>query len=135
MTNRLRTEIQDEEEDEKTLIVEEKPRKNFSDNVFMQFLSKGFLTEKEAYKAFPFFAYLGLLGMLYICNTHIAERNIRDIGKIDKQVKELGWDYKITEGNLAYKSTFSQIKSRVDTMGLKESLQPPQKISVREDGQ
>ena len=73
--------------------------------------------------------------MIYIGNTHLAERNIRDISKITKEVKELGWDYKVSKADLAFKSTYSEIKRRVDTMGIKSSLQPPQKITVREDEQ
>ena len=127
MTNRLRTEIQ-EEEVEPQLIVEEKTVKEIPDNFFTQFLSKGFVTAEEATRALPFVLYVAFLCMMYIANRHLAEKNIRDIDKISKEVKELGWDYKVTKADLAYKSTLTEVAKRVDTLGVRESIQPAQKI-------
>jgi hypothetical protein len=131
MTNRLRTEIP-EEELEGELIVEEKPVKEIPDNFLTQFLSKGFITTDEATRALPFVLYLALLGMIYIGNRHLAEKNIRDIDKFGKEVKELSWDYKVTKADLAYKSTLTEVAKRADTLGVKESMLPPQKITVKE---
>ena len=127
MTNRLRTEIQ-EEEVEPQLIVEEKTVKEIPDNFFTQFLSKGFVTAEEATRALPFVMYVAFLCMIYIANRHLAEKNIRDIDKIGKEVKELSWDYKVTKADLAYKSTLSEVAKRADTLGVKESIQPAQKL-------
>ena len=80
----------------------------------------------------PFILFLALLGMAYIANRNLAERNIRDIDKITKQVKELTWDYKTTKAELAFKSTLTEVAKRADSLGIKESLQPPQKISAEE---
>jgi hypothetical protein len=132
MTNRLRSQIEEEEEEEKKLIVEEKPRKEIPDNFLTQFLSKGFFNADAATRALPFVLFLALLGMIYIANRHLAERNIRDIDKIGKEVKELSWDYKTAKADLAFKSTLTQVEQRADTLGLKESLQPPQKIMAEE---
>jgi len=131
MNNRLRTEIPEEEMGE--LIVEEKPvKKEIPDNFLTQFLTNGFITADTAVKALPFVLYLALLGMVYIGNRHLAEKNIRDIDKISKEVKELSYGYKVTKADLAYKSTLTEVTKRVDTLGLKESLTPPQKITEKE---
>jgi hypothetical protein len=129
MTNRLRTEIQ-EEEAEKELIVEEKPaqKQESPDNFLTQFFSKGFITAEEATRALPFVLYVAFLLMIYIANRHLAEKNIRDIDKISKEVKELSWDYKVAKADLAYKSTLGEVAKRADTLGVRESIQPPQKI-------
>ncbi|WP_428328772.1 FtsL-like putative cell division protein [Mucilaginibacter sp.] len=131
MTNRLRTQIE-EEEAEKKLVVEEKPVKEFPDNFLTQFLTKGILNAEAATKALPFMLFVALLGMIYIANRHLAERNIRDIDKISKEVKELSWDYKNTKAELAFKSTLTEVAKRTDTLGIKESLQPPQKLMAGE---
>jgi Bacteriodetes cell division protein (FtsL-like) len=131
MNNRLRTEIPEDEMGE--LIVEEKPvKKEIPDNFLTQFLTNGFITADTAVKALPFVLYLALLGMVYIGNRHLAEKNIRDIDKISKEVKELSYGYKVTKADLAYKSTLTEVAKRVDTLGLKESLTPPQKITEKE---
>ena len=127
MTNRLRTQVE-EEETEKKLIVEEKPAKEIPDNFLSQFFAKK-LNAEAATNALPFILFLAFLGMLYIGNRHLAEKNIRDIDKISKEVKELSWDYKTTKAELAYKSTLTEVAKRADTLGIKESVQPPQKIT------
>ncbi|MGZ3763011.1 MAG: FtsL-like putative cell division protein [Mucilaginibacter sp.] len=130
MTNRLRTEIQ-EEEAEKELIVEEKPVKEITENALWQLFKKNFNADK-ATDALPFVLFLALLGMIYIGNMHLAEKNIRDIDKIGKEVKELTWDYKTAKADLAYKSTLTEVAKRVDTLGIKESIEPPQRLKAKE---
>lgn len=133
MTNRLRTEIQEEELEEQKLIVEEKPvKKELPDNFFTQFLRNGVVTTDAATNALPFIFYVAFLGMLYIGNRHLSENNIRDIDKISKEVKELSWEYKSSKADLAFKSTLTEVAKRADTLGIKEANQPPQKITVKE---
>jgi hypothetical protein len=129
--NRLRSEIP-EEELEKELIVEEKePEREISENALWQLFTKRFSAEK-ATSALPFILFLAFLGMLYIGNMHLAEKNIRDIDKMSREVKELTWDYKTAKAELAYKSTLTEIAKRVDTLGIKESLEPPQRLKAQE---
>jgi hypothetical protein len=132
MTNRLRTEVQEQEEAEAKLIVEEKPVKVIPDNVFTQLFTKGFVSTEAATNALPFVLYIAFLGMIYIGNRHLAEKNIHDIDKIGKEVKEQSWAYKSTKADLAFKSMLTEVSKRTDTLGLKQSLQPPQKITVKE---
>jgi hypothetical protein len=94
-----------------------------------QFFAKKFNAE-AATGALPFILFLAFLGMIYIGNRHLAEKNIRDIDKITKEVKEMSWDYKATKAELAYKSTLTEVAKRADTLGVKESIQPPQKLSA-----
>jgi len=132
MSNRLRTEIQEEEANE---VVEESPKQEFPENWFTTFLSKGVISTETATSALPFVLFLAFLGMIYIGNMHMAEKNIRDIDKLSKEVKELSWDYKTTKADLAYKSTLTEVIKRADTLGLKEPITPPQKIIVKGDVQ
>lgn len=131
MTNRLRTQIEEEELVEKKLVVEEKTAKEFPDNFVLQFF-KNLLNADRATSALPFVLFLAFLGMVYIANRHLAEKNIRDIDKISREVKELTWDYKTTKAELAYKSILTEVAKRADTLGIKESLQPPQRLTVKE---
>jgi len=132
MTNRLRTEIP-EEELETEAVVEDKPYKEIPDNWFTTFLSKGVISPETATGALPFILFLALLGMIYIGNIHMAEKNIHDIDKLSKEVKELTYDYKTTKAELAFKSTLSEVTAKADTLGLKEPVTPPQQITVKED--
>jgi len=133
MTNRLRTEIP-EEEQETELIVEEKkaPSAEIPDNFLTQFLTNGFMSAERAMKELPFVLYLAFLGMIYIGNRYLAEKNASEINKLTKDVKELSYAYKVTKADLAFKATLSEVALRADTLGLKESLQPAQRITVKE---
>jgi hypothetical protein len=134
MTNRLRTEIPEEEKQSEIIVEEKTPRGEIPDNFLTQFFTNGFMSAERAMKALPFVLYLAFLGMVYIGNRHLAEKNVRDIDKLTKEVKEMSYAYKVTKADLAFKSTLSEVASRADTLGLKESLQPAQKITVKEDG-
>lgn len=130
MSNRLRTEIQEEEEVEE--IVDERPVRDLPDNLFTQILKKGFLTTERATSALPFVLFLAFLGMVYIGNMHLAEKSVREIDALNKEVKELGWDYKSSKADLAFKSTLTEVGKRADTLGLSQSVDPPVKITVKE---
>jgi hypothetical protein len=131
MTNRLRTEIE-EEEIQREPVAEKKPVKDIPENFFTNLLAKGIISTESATKALPFILYLAFLCMIYIGNMHLAEKNIRQIEKLTKEVKELNWDYKTTKAELAFKSTLSEVEKRADTLGVKVSLQPPQKLTIEE---
>ncbi|PJJ80341.1 FtsL-like putative cell division protein [Mucilaginibacter auburnensis] len=129
MTNRLRTEIEEEKE---VTPVAEATKKEIPDNFWMKFFTNGFITTEEATRALPFVLYVAFLGMIYIGNRHLAEKNIRKIDKLNKEVKELNWGYKVAKADMAFKSTLNEVAQRTDTLGIKESLAPPQKIVIKE---
>jgi hypothetical protein len=134
MSNRLRTEIQ-EEEAEKELVIEEKPRVVAPENFFTHLLNRRSISTEAATKALPFIFYLALLGMIYIGNRHLAEGNLREIDKLTKEVKELSWDYKSTKADFAFKSTLTEVAKRTDTLGIHQPVEPPQKLEDQEGGQ
>ena len=131
MTNRLRTEVQEEEAEKELVVEEKKPAKELNENALWQLFTRNFNADK-ATSALPFVLFLAFLGMIYIGNMHLAEKNIRDIDKMGKEVKELIWDYKTAKAELAYKSTLTEIAKRVDTLGIKESVVPPQRLKDKE---
>ena len=131
MTNRLRT-LGEEDDDEQQLIVEEKPVKEIADNYLFKYFNKKF-TAEAATRALPFLLFIALLGMIYIANRNFAEKNIRDIDKIGRQVNELSWQYKSVKARLAFKSTLTEVIKKVDTLGLKQPGTPPQVLTAEED--
>lgn len=98
------------------------------------FFQSLFSTERFSSSAFvgyiPFIAFAALLAILYIANRHYAERTVRQIDHLSKEVKEMNWDYKSLSADLMKLTTQSEIAKRVDTMGLKERKEPPKKIVV-----
>ena len=73
MTNRLRTEIPDEEK-ETEIVVEEKPaRAEIPENFLTQFLNNGFISADKAVKGMPFVLFMAFLGMVYIGNRRALQ--------------------------------------------------------------
>lgn len=80
----------------------------------------------------PFLLFLSFLALLYIANGHFAVKNIREINKLDQQVKELHWEYLDAKSSLMLKSKMSEISESVSSMGLKVPETAPLSIKDKE---
>lgn len=89
------------------------------------------LSKESAVKILPFLLYLTVLGMMYIANKHYAEKNIRQIEKINKELKELKWEHMTTKHELMFKSKQTELAKLTAEFGLKEAVVPPIKIVVK----
>ncbi len=92
------------------------------------------LTYKNVVGNLPYIFFLAGLAVLYIGNTHWAQKNIRKINDTTEEVKELRWEYMSTKSDLMYKSKQSQVAEEVDTLGLRALRTPPKKIVIEDDG-
>lgn len=84
-------------------------------------------------KYFPITIYITLLGILYIANSHYAEKTTRKIDRLKTEVEDLRAEYTTLKANQMLGEKQSEVAKRVKKLGLQESLQPPQKIVVKED--
>lgn len=89
------------------------------------------LSKESAVRILPFLLYLTVLGMFYIANKHYAEKNIRQIEKINKELKELKWEHMTTKHELMFKSKQTELAKLTAEFGLKEAVVPPIKIVVK----
>jgi len=71
-----------------------------------------------------------LLSLLYISNTHHAEKATRKIDRMQSEVEDLRADYTTLKADIMYASKQSEVARRVKELGLKESLNPPFKVVV-----
>lgn len=112
--------------------VEEKVEetKHFLQSVFSTKKLSSYLVARNL----PFAAFVAVLGLVYISNRHLAERTVRSIDQLSRQVKELSWDYKSLSAELMKLTTQTEIAKRADTLGLKERKEPPIKIEVVRKG-
>lgn len=76
----------------------------------------------------PFILFLALLALVYIANSHLAEKKIRRINKLGKEIKELKWEYLNVKSELMFRSKMSEVSKAVEPLGLKQLNMPPQKI-------
>lgn len=78
----------------------------------------------------PKILFVMVLGLLYIGNTHHAEKTVRKINNIQAEVEDLRADYTTLKSDLMFSSKQSEVARKVKAFGLKESLTPPHKVVV-----
>jgi hypothetical protein len=79
----------------------------------------------------PFILFLSLLALIYIANSHMAEKKIRRINQLGREIKELKWEYLNVKSELMFRSKMSEVSKAVEPLGLKELIVPPQKIELK----
>lgn len=83
-------------------------------------------------KYLPKILFVMALGLLYISNTHYAEKTVRKISAVQAEVEDLRADYTTLKSDLMFASKQSEVARKVKSMGLKESLKPPYKVEIEE---
>ncbi len=81
-------------------------------------------------KYLPKILFVMVLGLLYISNTHYAEKTVRRISAVQAEVEDLRADYTTLKSDLMFASKQSEVARKVKVIGLKESLKPPFKVEV-----
>jgi len=87
-----------------------------------------FLNYQWMVRNIPFFLFLSLLTVLYIYNGHYAEKNIKNINRTARELKELQYEYKTIKSELMFRNKQSEIVKTVEPLGLKELMQPPLRL-------
>ncbi len=83
-------------------------------------------------KHLPKILFVLLLSLIYIGNTHYAEKTTRKINQMQTDVEDRRADYTTLKADLMFASKQSEVARRVKALGLKESSNPPYKIVVQE---
>lgn len=76
-------------------------------------------------KNFPFFLFLSMLAVIYIYNGHYADKTVRNINSVKKEVEELKYEYKTLKSEVMFRSKQSELSKEVEKYGLKELVEPP----------
>jgi hypothetical protein len=80
----------------------------------------------------PKILFVMTIGLLYISNTHYAEKTVRRIDAVQSEVEDLRADYTTLKSDLMFASKQSEVARKVKSIGLKESLTPPTKVEIEE---
>lgn len=89
--------------------------------MFKRLLSQLNISQRSSnwvFDNFSFLLFLCFLGIIYIANAHFAEKSVRDIQKLQKEIKELKWEYMSIKSNLMYRSMQSQMDTTLETAGI-----------------
>lgn len=72
-----------------------------------------------------FFLFLCLLMIVYIANGHKAEKNTRELSRLNRKIVQLEYEYKTLKSELMYKTRESELIRAGEPIGLMLSETPP----------
>lgn len=91
----------------------------------MKFNWKKWLNYQSIVKQVPFLFFLAFLAVVYIYNGHMADKTVRKINAMAKEVKELQWEYKSLKSEVMFRSKPSQLSKALQPLGLSELNETP----------
>lgn len=122
--------------EKKPVLVKEIPKKKESKSMastrnYLKFLNVvGIFSKDMLLKVMPYIFFLTLIALVYIANSYYAERTVRDIDRVTKELKTLRTEYISGKSELMIVSKQSEVAKAVAWQGLKESVEAPKKIIV-----
>jgi hypothetical protein len=94
-------------------------------------LGGAILENKKTRQIFPYLLFLALLAFVYITNDYVLESKVRTISRLEREVKELRYEYISVKSDLMTLSKQSQLEKRLEKMGIKETNEPVKTIIIR----
>jgi len=91
-------------------------------------LDGAFLDQRNSNNWLSIIFFLAFLGLIYISNNYLAEKKIREIEKINKNIKELKFEYVQLRADLMEESRPSVVAQKLEKYGIKPLVEPPRKI-------
>ena len=86
---------------------------------------KKWINYQSVVRQVPFFLFLAVIAIIYIYNGHYADKTVRRINRLSKEVKELQYEYKTVKSEVMFHSKQSELAKAVEPLGLKELTEPP----------
>ena len=96
-------------------------------------VSGSFLSQESTVKNLPFIFFLSFLAVCYIAKGYYDDDQVRKLNRLTNEIKELRTQYIVVKDSLVIKSKQTEVaKALADqSTGIKESVVPPKKITVR----
>jgi len=98
---------------------------------FLHMILDGSFLNKENQKWLKTVVVLAIIGLIYIFNNYCAEKKIRKIERINKNIKELKFDFVQMRARLMEASRPSVVEQKLEKYGIKPLVEPPEKIFLK----
>ncbi len=86
---------------------------------------KKWLNYQSIVKQVPFLIFLTSLALIYIYNGHTADKTVRKINALAKEVMELEWEYKSLKSEVMFRSKPGELAKALQPLGLNELEESP----------
>jgi hypothetical protein len=87
-----------------------------------------FLAYDWSRRQLNYIVFLAAVGVVYISNSYYAESIVRRIDDMNRELKELHYEYISSKSKVMNQSKQSVIIKKLENSGLKESVEPVRKI-------
>lgn len=104
------------------------PKKRTVVQPLFDVLNGRFLSGQKFLDQLPFMLYLCALAVVYIAYGYFTESTVKQIYRVDAELKELKSEYLTSQSELQQIRQQSNIADAIRDLGLKESVTPPRKI-------
>ncbi len=85
------------------------------------------------FRFLPFLIFVAFLAFVYIANNYLAENKIREINRLNKEVREIRYEFITTKSKLEDLSKQSKLATKLKARGIKESTEPVKTIKKDQD--
>jgi hypothetical protein len=127
--NKIRTEA--ERANEARIKPEQNNGKSMFSGMEKRLKLESYFEEGFPVQYLPKILFIVFLGLIYISNTHYADKTTRAIEKAQSEVEDLRADFTTLKADVMFASKQSEVARRVKQLGLEESLKPPFKVVVK----
>lgn len=78
-----------------------------------------------------FVVFLAVIGFVYIWNSHLAEKQIKERDKLKAEAKAVKAEYFIRKAELGAKIRYTSLLANIDSIGLYKPEQAPYKLKKK----
>lgn len=110
---------------------ESKKQRSFFGRFFLDVLGGDFLAYSWVRRQTNFVFFLAAMALVYIANSYYAEGMSRKIDDLNRELKELHYEYISTKSDLMQQTKQSEIAKKLKNSGLKESTEPVKKLIIK----
>ncbi|MCB9234354.1 MAG: hypothetical protein H6581_22060 [Bacteroidia bacterium] len=94
---------------------------------------KSRFSARDVDKALRFVLFLTGIGLVYIWNSSHAQKQVRTMDALTKEIHEMKSEYTTLSAELSFGTRQSEIAQQVDTLGLKQLKIAPYKLEIGRD--
>jgi hypothetical protein len=105
-------------------------KRNFFQRYVFDVLGGDFLANEWARKQTNYLLFVAAIALVYIANSYYTEDIARKIDKINRELKELQFEYISTKSEVMHHGKQSELARKLQPTGLKESVEPVKKIII-----
>ena len=97
---------------------------------FKNYVHVGPLLSEWIFGNLPFVFFLFFLGLIYIANANFADKQVRGIQNLEKDIKDLKWRYNAAKADVMFNTKQSEVEKGIEAYNLKATNQRTKRIVV-----